>query len=457
MKDLRHYLASCEGRTEIERATRCAHDIPAVLEDLESRGNFGPVIFRNVINNHDALAEGSVAVNLFARPDAIVHIWESGGIVDCDGFNERVALDGAITIVDRKEAPVAEVVATGTAVDLMSLSVITHHERDAGPYITAGIVVVRDPETGVHNAAIQRLFVRDRATLGIFMAPSGQNQKIRDKYAASDMDMPVAVIVGHHPLFYLGAQTREPMHRDEYRVAASVMGETLRLIACTSSDLLVPADAELVLEGVLPMRSSGREGPFGEYSHYYCEPAQRECITVTSILHRANPVMMDIFACHRDHHQLEGAILTAQLTHIMRSEYPEFVRLSLPLSGCCQMFCYASIRNHAGFDVKKAGLRILAAQEYVKHVVFVDADVDVENEAEVLWAIATRANLGTDLLLTRAAGGTLMDPTITDGKPPERGVIDATAKNPALLANRVRVHPAALSQIEHACYLERAL
>jgi 2,5-furandicarboxylate decarboxylase 1 len=457
MKDLRQYLAACKNRVEITRATRCAHEIPAVLAALESSDNFDAVIFRNVINDNGAPAEYSVAVNLFARQDAIAQIWATGGIFDCNAFNERVARDGAITIMDRQEAPVAEVVTTGALVDLMSLPVVTHHERDAGPYLTSGIVVVRDPETGVHNAAIQRLLVQDRATLGIFMVPTGQNQKVRDKYATANKDMPVAVVVGHHPLFYLGVQTREPIHRDEYHVAASVMGETLRLMQCTSSDLLVPADADLVLEGVLPMHSARQEGPFGEYSHYYCEPAQRECITVTSILHRKNPVFMDIFACHRDHHQLEGAILTAQLTHILRAEYPEFVRLSLPLSGCCQMYCYVSIRNHPGFNVKEAGLRILAVQEYVKYVVFVDADVDVENEAEVLWAMTTRSSLGTDMLLTRSAGGTQMDPTVRDGKLPERGVIDATAKDPALLANRVRIKPAVLSQIDLAGYLERTI
>jgi 2,5-furandicarboxylate decarboxylase 1 len=453
MTDLRHYLAACRYKTEIDQVVNCAHEIPAILEALESRDNFDAVLFRRVLNNNGVLGAYSVLVNLFARRDSIATMLSAAALDDLAAFNQRVAADGSLTIVSA--APVKESINEGNAIDLNSIPIVTHHERDAGPYLTSGVVVVKDPETGVYNAAIQRLVVHDKTTLGIFMAPSGHNKVVYEKYAATGRDMPLAVVVGHHPLFYLGVQTKESIDRDEYRIAASLMGGTLRLTECVSlPDLLVPADAELVLEGVMPAHDRRLEGPFAEYQHYYCSPQEREYINVTAILHRRQPIFLDIFACHRDHHLLEGTLMMAQLTQIMQAQYPEFIRLSLPLSGCCQLFCYVSMKRSVWLDLKQVGLQILQAQEYIKYVVFVDEDINVDNEAEVLWAIATRARLSDDLLLTSETAGTLMDPSARGRKRPERGVLDATAKDPAMLAKRVRVKPDVLHESVLDKYLE---
>jgi 2,5-furandicarboxylate decarboxylase 1 len=453
MTDLRHYLARCRHKIEIRKVVNCAHEVPAILAALEARGNFDAVLFHSVVNNNGIVGAYSVLVNLFARRDAIATMLAAADLRDFDGFNQRVATNGTLDVVG--EAPVRETIIEGDEIDLNSIPIVTHHERDAGPYITSGIVVVKDPETGIYNAAIQRLFVHDRTTLGIFMVPTGHNKMVQQKYAAAGRDMPVAVVIGHHPLFYFGAQTKEPIDRDEYRIAASLMGGTLRLTRCsTFPELLVPADAELVLEGVMPAQGRRLEGPFGEYSHYYCAPEQREYINVTTILHRRDPIFLDIFACHRDHHLLEGTLMTAQLTQVMRAQYPEFVRLSLPLSGCCQLYCYVAFNSRPGLDLREVGLYILRAQEFIKYVVFVDEDIDVDDESTVLWAIATRATLSDDVLLTRATCGTLMDPTAKGKDCPERGVIDATAKDPAMLANRVRVKPDVLEKFNLDNYLE---
>jgi 2,5-furandicarboxylate decarboxylase 1 len=452
--DLRSYLEGCKHRLDVNKTVACAHEIPAVLAALEERDVHDAVWFHRVLNNHGRVGAFSLVANLFARRDAIDAMLREADIRDLERFNACVAVDGPLEPVEH--APVMEVVRTGEAVDLNELPVVTHHEGDAGPYFTSAIVIVKDPDTGVYNAAIQRLLVHDKKTLGIFMVPSGQNKRVQRKYEQAGRDTPVVIVVGHHPLFYFGAQTKEPIERDEYRIAASLLPGGLRVTpAKTLPDLLIPADAELVIEGFIPAAETRQEGPFGEYSHYYCAAEQREFIRVSAILHRREPIFLDIFACHRDHHLLEGTLMTAQLTQVLHASYPEFVRLSLPLSGCCQLYCYVAIRSRQGLDLKQAGLQILSTQEYIKYVVFVDEDIDVDNEAEVLWAIATRATLSDDLVLTRDTHGTKMDPTASDERPPERGIIDATAKNPALLKSRVRVRPDTLAALQLDSYLER--
>ncbi len=451
MMDLRTHLAECRFKLQVEKETRCAHEIPALLTLLEAQGRHDAVVFEHVLDARESRSAFRVVSNVFARADAIRDMLASAGMPDIDAFSERIAADGEWEVIER--APVHENVLQGDRIDLTRLPIVTHHERDAGPYLTAGIVIVRDPDSGVYNAAIQRLLVQSRESLGVFMVPIGHNKLIHVKYEARGEDMPVAVVVGHHPLFYFGAQTKEPIERDEYRISASLMGGRLRLTPCpTQRDFLVPADAELVIEGFIPAHRRKSEGPFAEYTHYYSDRAAREFITVTSVMHRNEPLLLDIFACHRDHHLLEGMLMTAQLTHLMKARYPEFLRLWLPLSGCCQFFCYMAVAQTPDTRVTDMGIAVLEAQEYIKYVVIVDHDIDVENEGEVLWAIATRATLSADLKLFNHLRGTLMDPTAKDADGPERGVIDATA-DAETLSNRVRVNPEVLARMNLHDYL----
>jgi 2,5-furandicarboxylate decarboxylase 1 len=440
MKDLRTYLEGCSHKLALRRPVRCAHELAGVLALMEGAGKHEAVVFENVVDDQGRASRFRVASNLFARPESIRAMLAAAGMDGIEAFNARVGVDGAWDVVDR--APVKQHVLVDQQVDLRELPVVTHHEHDAGPYLTSGIVIVKDPDTGIHNAAIQRLQVQSPRRLGVFMVPTGQTKAIQQKYESRGQDMPVAVVVGHHPLFYLGAQTKEPIERDEYRIIASLFGEPLRLTpGVTQPDLLIPADAELVLEGTVPAAQRRLEGPFAEYTHYYSDRGEREFINVSAVLHRQAPLLLDIFACHRDHHLLEGTLMTAQLSGLLRRQRPEFVRLSLPLSGCCQFYCYVSLRRQASTSVIELGMDLLHAQEYIKYVVIVDDDVDVDNESEVLWAVATRATLSSDLHLFRDRSGTAMDPNSKGADGPERGVLDATAKSREARVGRVRVKP----------------
>jgi 2,5-furandicarboxylate decarboxylase 1 len=440
MKDLRTYLDGNTPKLAVRRPVRCAHELAGVLALMETSGRHEAAIFENVVDDQGRSSRFRVVSNLFARQESIRALLSAAGMDDIEAFNARVAVDGRWEVIER--APVKQHLLLDDQVDLRELPVVTHHEHDAGPYLTSGIVIVKDPDTGIHNAAIQRLQVQSPRRLGVFMVPTGQTKTIQRKYEARGQDMPVAVVVGHHPLFYLGAQTKEPIDRDEYRIIASLFGEPLRLTpGVTRPDLLIPADAELVLEGTVPAAQRRLEGPFAEYTHYYSDRGEREFINVNAVLHRQDPLMLDIFACHRDHHLLEGTLMTAQLSGLLRRQQPEFVRLSLPLSGCCQFYCYVSLRRRPDTSIAELGRQLLKAQEYIKYVVIVDDDVDVDNEPEVLWAVATRATLSRDLHLFRDGAGTSMDPNSQGADGPERGVLDATAKSREARVGRVRVKP----------------
>lgn len=452
MMDLRTHLERAR-LANVTREVDCAHELPAVLAALESAGRHEAVRFCSVRDNTGAPGGFPVVANLFADVQALRSVLADAGMADTAAFNARVARDGDWQTVPT--GPVKDHVYTGQAIDLRRLPIVTHHERDAGPYLTSGIVVARDPETGTYNAAIQRLSLQAPAQLGIFMVPTGHNKLIHEKYRALGRAMPVAVVVGHHPLFYLGAQTKEPMERDEYRIISSLMSDELRLTpATTLPDFLIPADAEIVIEGFIPPDELRPEGPFAEYTHYYSGQDRREYIAVSALCHRQGAELMDIFACHRDHHLLEGTLMTAQLVAMLQRQHPEVVRVFLPPSGCCQLYCYLALRRGCGAAAAAIGMSVLKTQEYIKYVIVVDDDIDVENEAEVLWAVATRATLSADLRLFRDPAGTQMDPTVKGAEGPERGVLDATAKDAAALANRVRIHPELMQRVRVEDYLQ---
>ena len=227
---------------------------------------------------------------------------------------------------------------------LTRLPIVTHHEKDAGPYITSGAVILKDPETGIVNGAIQRLQLKGDRRLGLFMVANGHNAKIFEKYRAMGRNAPVAIVIGHHPGFYLAMQHKGELDDSEYEIAGGMLGEPLAVTAAeTQGGLEIPARAEVVIEGEIRHDLLEPEGPFGEYTHYYSPQRESNVVEVTGLLHRDEPIFQDIFACHRDHHFLEGIVMERQLREVLQADHPGVRGLYLPPSGCCQFFCYVAL------------------------------------------------------------------------------------------------------------------
>src|SRR6185312_1181364 len=171
------------------------------------------------------------------------------------------------------EAPVQERVATGDEVNLQVLPQLVYHENDvAQPYITAAIVVARDPETGHSNLSYHRLMVLTRNSTAIFMARGKHLDQIYSKYERAGQAMPIAAFLGVHPACSLGAVFTGPAEIDEYDVIGGLQQLPLAVVQCITNTLQVPAHAELVLEGVIPPRARIAEGPFGEFTGFSTGP-----------------------------------------------------------------------------------------------------------------------------------------------------------------------------------------
>jgi UbiD family decarboxylase len=334
--------------------------------------------------------------------------------------------------------PVKEVILTGGAIDLYQLPQILHHQEDAGAYITAAISFAKDPADDTWNCAYNRLMIKGRDTTSIHLTLAKHLWEFQRAAEARGKALPVAFAIGVHPAIALGCLAIGSIDEDERAIMGGLLGEALELVKCETSDLLVPAHAELILEGEILPHERTAEGPFGEFTGYSLGERQREVLKVRAISHRRDAIFQDITVGHLDHLMLSTTPIEANLYRAVRAMVPtvKAVRVPAPFT------CYVSIEQRISGQGKNAILAVLGADLYMKRVVVVDHDVDIFNDRQVNWAIATRCQPDRDLVVVSNARGSDLDPsTKEDGNTAKWGV-DATAK-PSLEAftPRHRVPP----------------
>lgn len=333
--------------------------------------------------------------------------------------------------VPTDDAPVHESISTGSDIDLSRFPIVMHHEEDAGPYLTAGVCVFPSPpgKDWGYNAATLRLEYRGSDEFGLFMIPGRHSASYFEAYEEAGENMPMAIVLGHHPTFHLGSQTLHAIDVDEYKVVGGVRESPLPLTASETwdDDVLIPADAEIVIEGEVVAGERISEGPFGEYTRYYGEEDDgRHRVKVTAINHREDAIFHDIFAGHADHLNLGGIPIEGRIYESVKETISTVENVHLPPSGNCRQHCYVSIDKRKRGQGKNAILAALAPYDLVKHVVVVDDDVNIFDDQDVLWAIATRSQWDDDLITEGGFSSVTLDPSADHYEVTARGGIDAT-------------------------------
>src|SRR5574341_320464 len=443
-QDLRSYLDLIkqnhpEDFLAISREVDPAFEITAVTVKLEQEAKRRPILlFENVkgskfpvmTNLHASRTRLATAIH--AKPEEMQKTYLR-------------AMEKPIAPKVVTKAPVKEVILTGDQIDLYNLPQILHHEQDAGPYITAAISFAKDPNGDTWNCAYNRLMIKGRDTTSIHLTLAKHLWEFQRAAEARNQALPVAFAIGVHPAIALGCLAIGSIDEDERAIMGGLLGEPLELIKCETSEVLVPAHAEMIIEGEILPHERTPEGPFGEFTGYSLGERQREVVRVRAITHRRDAIFQDITVGHLDHLMLSTTPIEANLYRAVRSMVPtvKAVRVPAPFT------CYVSIEQRISGQGKKAILAVLGADLYMKRVVVVDHDVDVFDDRQVNWAIATRCQPDRDLLVVGSARGSDLAPsTREDGYTAKWGV-DATAK-PSLAAftPRHRVPPAVWQRID---------
>lgn len=310
-------------------------------------------------------------------------------------------------------------------VDLTSLLPIpTHNEHDHGAYITAGLLITRDRETGKQNVSIHRLQVSGPDRLGALLLPRHTLAFFRNRENAGE-DLDVAIVIGADPLTLMASQAIVPLGQDELEISGALRGSPLPVTHCLDSDIAVPASAEIVLEGRLLASVREPEGPFGEFPQYYGDRAERHVIEVSAVTTRRDPLYHTIVGGSREHLLLgciprEGSFLSE-----LRRNFECVTAVHLPFSGTCRYHMYVQVDRPAPGETKAVILAALAVHYDIKHVTVVDTDVDVMDPGEVEWAVATRFQADRDLVVVPGTQGSKLDPSADAGVSAKMG-FDAT-------------------------------
>jgi 2,5-furandicarboxylate decarboxylase 1 len=293
-------------------------------------------------------------------------------------------------------APSQECVLDGVAADLGALPTIVHSEHDAGRYITAGMVLTRDPETGLRNVSFNRICPVGPREAAIRMMPPQQLGQIQAKAERRGEDLPIAIAIGMHPTAGLGAAASPPLGHD------------------------VPAEAEFVIEGWVRCGVREPEGPFGDFLHYYVPRMNNHRFRVTSITHRQKAVYQTMHAGSREDVQILGVSREVDILDAIRRTGAQVsaVRLQPTILGAV----VAITARYAG-EAKSAAMAAMAAYRWLKYCVVVDPDVDVDSSDDVWWAVATRTALDRDVVVVPHTGGFPRD---EGGMHDARLIIDAT-------------------------------
>ena len=294
------------------------------------------------------------------------------------------------------------------------LPIPVHNELDSGPYITAGLLISRNPKSGAQNVTIHRLQLSGPNRLGVLLLPR-HTLRFFQMAEEAGQDLPVAIAIGVDPLTLLASQAIAPIDFDELTIAGALHGRPLDVVKCLTSDILVPANAEIVLEGRILAQVREMEGPFGEFPQYYSDPAAQHVIEIAAVAHRTQPIFHTILGGGIEHLLLGGIPREATILAHLKRSFPGVLDVHLSRGGTCRYHLNVKLdKRHEG-EGKNVIMGAFGTHYDIKHVVVVDKDVDIHDQDEVEWAIATRFQADRDLVVVAEAQGSRLDPSSRNG------------------------------------------
>ncbi|MBN9887857.1 UbiD family decarboxylase [Salipiger abyssi] len=313
----------------------------------------------------------------------------------------------------------------GDDIDLMRLLPIpTHNEHDSGAYITAGLMICKDPATGIQNVSIHRLQVSGPRELGALLLPRHTLNYFSTAEAAGK-DLEVAVVIGASPACLLASQAIVPIDVDELEIAGALGGAPLDVVRCVGKDIFVPAQSEIVIEGRLLANTMRPEGPFGEFPQYYGPRADRHVIEIDAVTTRKQPLFHTIVGGGLEHLILGGIPREATILNTMQAMFPSVKNVHLAPGGTCRYHLYVQMAPRQPGEAKNVIMAAFAAHYDIKHVVVVNEDVDIFDAEMVEWAVATRFQADRDLVVIGGTQGSKLDPSTDEGYGAKMGM-DAT-------------------------------
>ncbi len=302
-------------------------------------------------------------------------------------------------------APCQEVVWTGADIDLAKLPIQTCWPGDVSPLITWPLVVTKGPgktREDQFNLGIYRMQVigRDR-TLMRWLKHRGGAQHFARWGKEKREPLPAAAVIGADPATIIAAVTPLPDTVSEYRFAGFLRGKRVELAECKTVPLLVPAEAEIVIEGHVMLDEFADEGPFGDHTGYYNAVEKFPVFKISAVTMRRDAIYLSTYTGRPpDEPSVLGEALNEVFVPILQQQFPEIVDFYLPPEGCSYRIAVVSIRKSYPGHAKRVMMGVwsfLRQFIYTKFVFVVDADINVRDWKEVMWAVSTNMDGARDV------------------------------------------------------------
>jgi UbiD family decarboxylase len=329
--------------------------------------------------------------------------------------------------VSQSHAPFYENTVSGEKIDLTQLPIPRHWALDGGRYAgTADAVITRDPDSGYLNIGTYRMMLQGKNEVGLYLSPGKDARLHITRSWQMGKPVEVAAAWGIDPLFMvIGSQTF-PKNVSEYEFAASVKGEPIPVVKGKSTSLLLPANAEFVVEGIIRPNSVKSEGPFGEFPGYYGRPeAGCPLVEVTAVHYRSNPILTNALMADYPSNEQSGFFSVIRSARI----WDDLDKLGVPgivgvyahpaAAGGFGMTAISMEQRYAGHAAQVLALaaQVPGGAYYTKWIIAVDEDVDPTDMDQVIWAMSSRCNPIDDIDILRNTWSTWLDPT---QNPPEK-------------------------------------
>lgn len=436
-RDLRAFLDALGGDLRrVAQPFSPRYEIAAALR--EARADAPALLFESVAGHPG----WSVCGNLIANRRRLARAFETSEDELAQTYLARK--ERGLAPVAARDAPVKEVVVTHGDDLLGALPILTHHEKDAAPFVTTGVVLCREPGSGRRGMGIHRMQVHAGRRLSIFLA----NPPLSRFHAAAEAKnepLDVAVALGLEPAVVVSSVVKVgPLVPDKMAIAGALRGEPVELVRAETVDVEVPARAELVIEGRVLPGVRQREGPFGENTGAYFSN-DSPVIEVTAVTHRRSPIYPGLTPWAADVDMLLWLAAGTEMLGQLRAQVAGVVDLELA-GGTAGFSMVVQVAGASRPEVRRLIQLALALDKRLKTVTVVDDDVDIRNPREVAWAMATRHRPMHDTIVVTGTETYVIDPSSSLGGEGSKIGFDATRGGGGAAFDRARLQPEALAK-----------
>ncbi len=399
MTDLRNYLSLvkkfCELKT-VKKPVSTKYEIAGITAKLD--GSYA-ILFENIKKSNFNLVSNLVGTR--KRFALAVNSSE-------DNIHQNI-------IKSIKHAKKPKVISSGKFMenksrDLSILPIVTHFEKESGPFITSSIAYAKNPETGKQNSSFHRLMPIDKTHFSIRMVEGRHLHRCFVNAKEHGEDLKIAITVGVHPAVSIAGAYQAEWGKDEIDIANSILRRNLTLAKLPFSGLNVPSGAEIVMEGKI-LRDKNHPEWMVEMLQTYDHHRSQPVFELENLFFRNNPIYHDVLSGFSEHRLLMGMPIESKLNGELKKAFSQTIQASMTNGGCNWLHAVVQIKKKTESDVKKIIKKTFESHRSLKQVTVVDEDIDPNNAESVEYALATRFQADKDLIILKKVRGSSLDPS----------------------------------------------